>query len=78
VPRREYLIIGVVALGSLALSLAVNAALLPHLADTLPGNAGDPMLNAWILGWVSDTMLSHPWDVWDAPIFHPHQNTLAY
>ena len=69
---------GLVALGFLALSLAVNAALLPRLADALPGNAGDPMLNAWILGWVSDAIVAHPWDLWDAPIFHPHVNTLAY
>ena len=36
------------------------------------------MLNAWILGWVSDAIVAHPWDLWDAPIFHPHPNTLAY
>ena len=77
-PRREPLLTSLVALGFLALSLAVNAALLPHLADALPGNAGDPMLNAWILGWVSDSLVAHPWDLWDAPIFHPHLNTLAY
>ena len=44
---------GLAALGFVALSLALNAALLPHLGDALPGNLGDPMLNAWILGWVS-------------------------
>jgi hypothetical protein len=66
------------ALGFVALSLAVNAQLLPRLDDSLPGNLGDPMLNAWILGWVSDAIVAHPWDLWDAPIFHPHPNTLAY
>lgn len=69
---------GLAAIGFVALKLALNAALLPHLADALPGNLGDPMLNAWILGWVSDAIVSHPWDLWDAPIFHPHPNTLAY
>ena len=69
---------GLAALGFVALSLALNAALLPHLGDALPGNLGDPMLNAWILGWVSDVIVAHPWDLWDAPIFHPHPNTLAY
>ena len=72
------MLLGSVALGFLALSLALNAALIPHLTDALPGNAGDPMLNAWILGWVSDAIVAHPWDLWDAPIFHPHLNTLAY
>jgi hypothetical protein len=67
-----------VALGFVALSLAINAQLVPRLGDSLPGNLGDPMLNAWILGWVSDAIVAHPWDLWDAPIFHPHPNTLAY
>jgi hypothetical protein len=65
------------AVGFAVLSLAFNARLLPHLRDALPGNAGDPMLNAWILGWVGDAMVTRPWDLWDAPIFHPHSNTLA-
>ncbi len=69
---------GLAAIGFVVLTLALNAALLPDLADALPGNLGDPMLNAWILGWVSEAMVSHPWDLWDAPIFHPHPNTLAY
>ena len=69
---------GWVALGFVVLSLVVNARLLPHLGGSLPGNLGDPMLNAWILGWVSDAIVAHPWDLWDAPIFHPHSNTLAY
>lgn len=69
---------GLAALGFVALSLALNAQLLPRVADSLPGNLGDPMLNAWILGWVSDAIVAHPWDLWDAPIFHPHPNTLAY
>jgi len=66
------------AIGFVLLTLALNAPLLPRLADALPGNLGDPMLNAWILGWVSDAVVTHPWDLWDAPIFHPHHNTLAY
>ena len=76
--RRELATTGLAAIGFVALTLALNAALLPHLADALPGNLGDPMLNALILGWVSEAMVSHPWDLWDAPIFHPHPNTLAY
>lgn len=58
-------------------SLALNRGLLPHLTDTLPGNAGDPMLNAWILAWVSDAVGSDPASLWDAPIFHPTEKALA-
>jgi hypothetical protein len=61
-----------------ALSLLINRELLPHIGSALPGNAGDPMLNAWILGWVSDTAVSNPLAIWRAPIFHPHADTLAY
>lgn len=61
-----------------ALSAVLNRELLPQLSTALPGNAGDPMLNAWILGWVSDAVVSQPLALWDAPIFHPHPNTLAF
>lgn len=67
-----------VAVFFLALSAALNRELLPHLSDALPGNAGDPMLNAWILGWVSEAVISQPLALWDAPIFHPHPNALAF
>lgn len=66
------------ALHFLTVSALLNRELLPHLSDALPGNAGDPMLNAWILGWVSDAVVSQPLSLWDAPIFHPHPNTLAF
>ncbi|MGD9905575.1 MAG: hypothetical protein AB7U83_19055 [Vicinamibacterales bacterium] len=77
-PWRDHAGTGLAAVGFLALSLLLNAGLLPRLTDALPGNLGDPMLNAWILGWVSEALVAHPWDLWDAPIFHPHPNTLAY
>lgn len=66
------------ALLFLLLSAALNRELLPHLASALPGNAGDPMLNAWILGWVSDALVTSPATVWHAPIFHPHSHALAF
>ncbi len=62
----------------LALSAVLNRELLPHLWNALPGDAGDPMLNAWILGWVSKAVISQPLALWDAPIFHPHPNALAF
>ena len=62
----------------LLFSAVLNRELLPYLSTALPGNAGDPMLNAWILGWVSDAVVSHPDRLWDAPIFHPHPNALAF
>lgn len=44
---------------------------------------GDPYLNLWILGWDLDTLRRAPLDVlsgrvFDAQIFHPARQTLAY
>ncbi len=44
---------------------------------------GDPYLNLWILSWDLDTLSRAPLDVltgrvFDAPIFHPARQTLAY
>jgi len=44
---------------------------------------GDPYLNLWILGWDVETISRAPADVvtgrvFDAPIFHPARQTLAY
>ena len=44
---------------------------------------GDPYLNLWILGWDLETISRAPADVvtgrvFDAPIFHPARQTLAY
>ena len=44
---------------------------------------GDPYLNLWILGWDLDTLSRAPADaitgrIFDAPIFHPARQTLAY
>lgn len=77
-PRAAPLRLAGIAVAFALLSLALNRELLPHLTDALPGNAGDPMLNAWILGWVSDALIARPGELWNAPIFHPHANALAF
>lgn len=60
-------------------ALALTWPLAARLADTLPGNLGDPLLNATILGWnVQWLMGQRDGSFWDAPIFHPHDNALAY
>lgn len=39
---------------------------------------GDYLLNAWVLDWVATTLPTRPGTVFDANIFHPEKNTLAY
>src|SRR6058998_152728 len=40
--------------------------------------AFDPPMQAFLLGWDSHALLTHPLAVFNAPIFHPEPNTLAY
>jgi hypothetical protein len=47
-------------------------------ATRIPGDAGDGLLNVWIMRAVQ-TGLPHGWHaLWDAPIFYPSLNTLAF
>ena len=39
---------------------------------------GDPLLNAWTLAWVARTLPTDPARLFDANIFHPEPNTLAF
>src|SRR6188768_1079509 len=39
---------------------------------------GDPLLNAWILGWDAHALATGPRHLFDANIFHPETWTLAY
>jgi hypothetical protein len=44
----------------------------------LPGDLGDPLLNAWILGWDAQRLAHGLAGFWDAPILYPARHTLAY
>jgi hypothetical protein len=48
-----------------------------HLTHTLT-NLGDPSIYGWSLSWSSHVLASHPTTVFQAPIFWPHPDTLAY
>lgn len=38
----------------------------------------DAMLNEWILAWVARTLPTQPWHLFNANIFYPEPNTLAF
>jgi len=60
-------------------TLSVLVVLRPwNAADSVPRNLGDPVFVTWVLTWVSGTLASTPLDVFDAPIFWPRGDTLAY
>ena len=66
------------AAASYLLVTAVMA--LPLLRDVsglLPGDRADPVLNAWLLWWnTQSTPFTGSW--WNAPAFHPYPGALAY
>jgi len=49
-----------------------------HLADAVPGDIGDPLLNTWIVAWDAHAALTKPLGPFNANIFYPLPNTLAY
>jgi hypothetical protein len=62
----------------IGLAIVVTHPLWLHLADSVPGDIGDPLLNTWILAWDAHALLTDPLHLFDANIFYPLPNTLAY
>jgi hypothetical protein len=64
-------------LGYAALTLAYTWPLPRHLLDGVAHDAGDPILNAWILWWSTKAVpLTAAW--WNAPIFYPAPGAIAF
>jgi len=49
-----------------------------NLTTTVPNDIGDPLLNTWILAWDTHALLTNPLNLFNANIFYPLPNTLAY
>ena len=60
-----------------AMTLVTTRSLILHAWDTI-ANYGDPLLNAWILAWDAHALVTDPLNLFNANIFHPYPNTLAY
>ena len=41
-------------------------------------DAGDPLLNSWIMAWVNVQIFRQPLDLFQANMFYPYRNTLAF
>lgn len=62
-----------------ALLLAIMSwPLVSDLAGLGVIDRADGRLNAWILGWDAHALLTAPLGVFDAPVFHPARDTLAF
>ena len=64
--------------GFTALTLALTYPVVREMTRALPSDLGDPLLNAWTLAWDADRLAHGLQGFWDAPIFYPYRNTLAY
>src|SRR5258705_12358835 len=67
------------ALGALFLALAVLYTWpLAIRLTTATSDLGDPLLNTWILDWVTRALIHHPFSLFQAPLFHPARLPLAF
>jgi hypothetical protein len=64
-------------LAYLLLAVPMTWPLLPQLATSLPGT-GDAQLQAWTIAWNIHALQTTPSQLWNAPIFYPYPDTLAY
>jgi len=64
----------------LLFTLLTTAMTWPQAARMTDGvhDPGDPLLIAWVLGWVAHQLPRAPGHMFDANIFYPERNTLAY
>jgi Bacterial membrane protein YfhO len=59
-------------------TLVMTFPLIQHPSRTLPSDLIDTLLNTWIIGWDADRLRHGLSGVWDAPIFFPYRNALAF
>ncbi len=67
------------ALGAASVGLVVVMLRLTpqQLSSTLPNDPGDPNFVIWLLRWGSRSLITEPWNVFDAPIFWPDRQMLG-
>lgn len=62
-----------------ALTVVMTWPLAVNMTRSVPGDTGDPLLNTWILAWDAHKILELDFrGFFDANIFFPYKNTLAY
>src|SRR5688572_27334685 len=69
---------GWVPLSYAALTLILTWPLAIRAADHQLGGGVDPWLFIWNIGWNVHAFTHAPLSIFDANIFYPHSNTLAY
>ena len=67
-----------VVVSFLAATLVLTLPVAAHPTRTLPSDLTDTLLNTWIIGWDADRLGHGLRGLWDAPIFFPYRDTLAF
>lgn len=77
---RKILLIQIAIAGILFFTMAVvkTYPLIMHFDTHIPGDLGDPLLNAWILAWDFHALTTDPWNLFNANILYPAEKTLAF
>ena len=70
--------LSLVLLGATLLTVAMTWPLAPRLGSLGRVDNGDGQLSIWNVAWVARTLVVDPVHVFDANIFYPHHDTLAY
>ena len=64
--------------GAFAITAALTFPLVPKLDRVGRVNTDDGRLSIWNVAWVADALIVNPRGLFDANIFYPARNTLAY
>jgi hypothetical protein len=67
-----------VAVAATALAVVMTWPLAPRMGRVGRVNTGDGQFSIWVINWVARTLVTDPADLFDANIFHPARNTLAF
>src|SRR5437588_9197091 len=60
------------------IALALFPSVVARLANAFPGDLGDPPSQAWILAWDVHALKTNPAHLYNANIFYPFHDVLAY
>ncbi|TCB96829.1 hypothetical protein E0H26_14555 [Micromonospora zingiberis] len=66
------------AIAGVALAVLLTWPTLKHPFTTIPGDAGDPTLQAWQVAWAGHALATDPLHLWHSNTFFPASYTFAY
>lgn len=76
--RRRWLDAAAVALVAAGLAVLMLWPMAPRLDRVGRINTGDGLFSLWVVNWVARTLVTDPANLYDANIFYPEKNSLAF